>query len=138
MSATERRLGQFLLLVAAGHVLLGLAMPFVLPLLPGVLARMPYADAAEAAQFWSRVFGPTLASWGVLACFLVRYGVQQRQRWACDALIGAVLAWAPLDAWLCWQAGFLPGIALDIFVSAAIFVPALWLRRRFPPTSSNG
>ncbi|AXQ27269.1 hypothetical protein D0B54_00555 [Solimonas sp. K1W22B-7] len=129
---TERRLGQFLLLVAAGHVLLGLSMPFVLPLLPGVLAQMPYAEAADAARFWSRVFGPTLASWGMLAFFIVRYGVQRRQRWACDALILAVFCWAPLDAWLCWQAGFPVGIVLDAIVSAALLVPALILRRRFP------
>ncbi|HSW15554.1 MAG TPA: hypothetical protein VLI06_22080 [Solimonas sp.] len=132
MNVLERRLGQFLLLLAVGHVVLGLAMPFVLPLLPGLLAQMPYAESAEAARFWSRIFGPTVAAWGVLACYVVRHGVQRRQRWGCDALILAVLCWAPLDAWLCWQAGFPAGIVLDALVSAALALPALYLRRRFP------
>ena len=132
MNTTEQRLGQFLLLLALGHIVLGLAMPFVLPLLPGVLAQMPYAESADAARFWSRVFGPTLASWGALAFFVVRHGIQRRQRWACDALILAVFCWAPLDAWLCWEAGFPIGIVLDALVSAMILIPVLLLKRRFP------
>ncbi|PPE74984.1 hypothetical protein C3942_04730 [Solimonas fluminis] len=135
MNVTEQWLGQFLLLLAAGHVALGLAMPFALPLLPGVLAQMPYAESAEAARFWSRVFGPTVAAWGMLAFFVVRHGVQRRERWGCDALIFSVLCWAPLDAWLCWQAGFAAGIVLDAVVSAAILGPALWMRQRFPAAS---
>ncbi|MDM4770552.1 hypothetical protein [Solimonas sp. SE-A11] len=132
MSGAERRLGQLLLLLAAGHVALGLAMPFALPWMPGVLAQMPYAESAEAARFWSRVFGPTLAAWGMLAFFVVRHGVLRRERWGCDALILSVLCWAPLDAWLCGQAGFPAGIVLDAVVSAVILGPALWLRQRFP------
>jgi hypothetical protein len=128
----ERRLGQFLLLLAAAHVVFGLATPFALPLLPGLLAQMPHAESAEAARFWSRVFGPTIAAWSLLAGFVVRHGVQRRQRWGCDALILSVLCWAPLDAWLCAEAGFLAGIVLDAAVSAAILGPALWLRPRFP------
>jgi len=129
MSPAERRATLFLLGLAAAHVPVGLALPLLAPLLDPAL--LPHAESPEAARFWVGIFGPTVASWGVLASYIVQQGIRRRQRWACEALLLAVLVWAPLDTWLCWQAGFGAGIALDAAVVLAFAVPALWLRRRF-------
>lgn len=115
------------MLLAVLHLLVGLLLPLSLLHLPGVVAAMP-----EGAAFWAAVFGPTVASWGVLMMFLAHFGLRQRQRWACDALLLALLVWAPFDAWLCARAGFLAAVWLDLIVLPLLLIPLLLLRRGFP------
>lgn len=134
LDATERRLSDLLSLIAVLHIVSGLALPLLLPSWPALIAAMP-----ANAGFWAAVFGPTVASWGVLMFVLVRHGLRARQRWACDALLLALMVWAPLDSLLCWRAGFPAAIALNAVAAASIAVPLWMLRRHWasPSTTSR-
>lgn len=113
------------------HVVGGLALPFVVLYGNALDVWLPApGDAPASARFWVAAFGPTLASWGLLAWFLVRRGLREGRRWACDALIYAVLTWLPLDLALCLNFGFTPGLVADLVAALAMLPPLLWLRPR--------
>ncbi len=126
LSPLQRRLCAALSALAVLHIAGGLALPLVMALMPEHLPVMP-----AGASFWAAVFGPTLASWGVLMLALVHHGLRLRQVWACDALLWALLVWAPLDAWLCWRAGFYAALAVDLIMLPCLLLPLLILRRGF-------
>jgi len=126
LSPLQRRLCSGLAALALLHIAGGLALPLVMALMPDWLPAMP-----AGASFWAAVFGPTLASWGVLMWALVHHGLRLAQVWACDALLWALLVWAPLDAWLCWQVGFYPALVVDLIVLPCLVIPLLILRRSF-------
>ncbi len=120
------KLDRWLTWVAVLHIAAGIALPFILLRTTWLDAWLPitYADARLAFA----LFGPTVASWGLLMLFLVQHGLRANQRWAANALIAGVLVWAPLDAALCWAYGLTLGLWLDALAAAAILIPAL-LRR---------
>ncbi len=126
LSPLQRRLCSGLAALAVLHIAGGLALPLLMALMPERLPVMP-----AGASFWVAVFGPTLASWGVLMLALVRHGLRSGQIWACDALLWALLAWAPLDAWLCWRVGFYPALVVDLLMLPSLLIPVLILRRSF-------
>lgn len=112
--------------VAVAHVAAGIALPAVL-LRTDWLDRWLPTDTADVRLFVA-LFGPTVASWGALMFYLVQYGLRTQQRWAADALIVAVLVWAPLDAALCYTYQLPLGLLLDGVAVAVILIPAI--RRR--------
>jgi hypothetical protein len=117
------KIDRWLTWLALLHVMVGLALPLVLMRTAWLDTALPVGDANARLAF--AVFGPTVASWGALMFFLVQFGLRQNQRWAADALIVGVLVWAPLDAALCWQHGWIAAVALDAAALLAILVPAL-------------
>ncbi|HUP91650.1 MAG TPA: hypothetical protein VM074_05330 [Solimonas sp.] len=124
----ERRLCDLLWWLALAHIAGGLVLPFVAlatPLLDGVAA------AAGLGKLGLALFGPTVASWGVLLAFLTHYGLRRRSRWACDALIAAVLVWMPLDFFLCLSQRLWAGVVVDALVLPLLLAPPLLLRRRY-------
>ncbi|MFT4046828.1 MAG: hypothetical protein QM661_09060 [Solimonas sp.] len=113
------------------HIAGGLALPFAVLYGHTLDQWLPQlADGSSAARFWSAAFGPTIASWGLLAWFLVRRGLREGRRWAGDALIYAILTWLPLDLALCFGMGYAPGIVVDLVAALAMLLPLLWLRPR--------
>lgn len=112
--------------VAVAHVAIGIALPALL-LRTDWLDRWAPTDTADVRLFLA-LFGPTVASWGALMFYLVQHGLRAQQRWAADALIVAVLVWAPLDAALCYTYQLPLGLLLDGVAVAAIMIPALWRR----------
>jgi hypothetical protein len=120
------RLDRWLSLVAIAHVIAGLLLPFVLLRTGWLDALLPLSDGDARVAF--AVFGPTVASWGLLMLFLVQYGVRRNQAWAANALIAGILVWAPLDAAICHSYGWTHAVVLDAIASAAILVPAIWRR----------
>jgi hypothetical protein len=139
MIKMKKTFGYWLLFVAALHVIGGLLVPFI-----------AYSDAfaSYAAQlgatFWNggqvpveaerfqrwivALFGPTVASVGVLMFFLVRAGMRTRERWPWDALLLAMLAWGPADIAISLMHGFWPHVVIDVVAIVSIVVPALYLR----------
>lgn len=124
----ERRLVALLWFLALAHVAGGLALPF---LALGTDLFDPLGAQVGMGKLGLAFFGPTVAAFGALLAFLVRHGIARRQRWACDALIAAVLAWLPVDLILCLAHGVWIGVALDLLMTALLLAPAVMLRRRF-------
>ncbi|MGH8446272.1 MAG: hypothetical protein ACREVL_13450 [Solimonas sp.] len=111
------------------HIAGGIALPFLVLYSHALDRLLPVlADASPMTRFCTAAFGPTIASWGLLAWFLVRRGLREGRRWACDALLYAVLTWLPLDLALCYSFGYAPGIAIDAGMAVAMLLPLLWLR----------
>lgn len=109
------------------HVAGGLAWPF---LVGGTSWLDRWLPGLGAGRFWCALLGPTIASWGLVFWFVARHGLRQGRRWACDALIFAILTWLPLDFALCVRFGFTPGIVLDPIFGLAMLAPLFLMRRR--------
>lgn len=120
------RLDRWLSFVAILHVIAGIALPFVLLRSDWLDAWLPLAGGDTRVAF--ALFGPTVASWGLLMLFLVQYGLRRNQAWAANALMVGILVWAPLDAAICHAYGWTGAVVLDAVASAAILIPALWRR----------
>ena len=128
------RLDRWLSFVAILHVIGGLALPFLL-LRSAALDGLLPAESADARLAYA-LFGPTVASWGLLMLFLVQYGLRNGQIWAANALIAGILIWVPLDTALCYVHGWHGAVALNAAASAAILIPALWRRVQLGRRSS--
>jgi len=137
----KRLLENWLLGVAAAHVILGLAVPFIaysgaFDFYAAQLATTFWNGAAvppeaQAFQRWIvALFGPTIAAWGVLMVVLIRAGARSGERWPWDALLLSLLAWAPADIAISLLHDFWPHVVLDVVAAASIAVPALLLRMR--------
>lgn len=137
----QEKLIAWLKLVALGHILLGLAVP----LLAFSSGFDFYAEQIQRA-FWPNtgmpeqvldyarwmvaLFGPTVASWGVLMWYIVRAGAQSSAAWPWNALLLSLLAWAPLDIGISLLHGFASHVLLNLLAIAAIALPCLILRAR--------
>jgi hypothetical protein len=131
----------WLLFVAVAHVVAGLAVPFIaysgafdfyaMQLAAAFWGGGPVPLEAENFQRWIvALFGPTVASWGVLMIFLVRAGMRTQERWPWHALLLAILVWAPADIVISLMYDFWPHLAIDAIAIAGIAVPALMLSLR--------
>lgn len=114
-------------ILALLHLAGGLALPLLV-----ALDAVPAALLPPGAPFWLAVFGPTVASWGLLMLALLRLGVARGDVRAVNALILAVLVWAPLDAAVCAAYGFWPGVLIDTLVVPMLLLPLLRLRALLP------
>jgi hypothetical protein len=126
---SDRALLNWLMLLAIAHIAGGLALPLLILQTHWLDAALP-APLLEMRPMLA-LFGPTVASWGVLLAFLVRHAMRERQRWACDALILAIVVWMPLDAALCVWLGYGQAVIVDLVAAPALLVPAFMLRSRF-------
>ncbi|TJY58241.1 hypothetical protein E4T66_16220 [Sinimarinibacterium sp. CAU 1509] len=127
---TSSKIDRWLTWLSLLHVTVGLALPLMLMRTAWLDAWLPLGSTD--ARLALALFGPTVASWGALMFFLVQFGLRQNQRWAADALIIGVLVWAPLDAALCWQHGWIAAVALDAAALLAILVPTVIRRWSMP------
>ncbi|NKF21211.1 hypothetical protein [Solimonas marina] len=125
LAPQEQRLCDALAVLALLLVAGGLIWPL---LLIGSSLLDRWLPGVAAARYAYALIGPTLASWGLLAWFLIRHGIRRQHRWACDALLAATLTWLPLDAGLCYALGFRLGIAVDLLVGGVLLTLLLILR----------
>lgn len=132
-------LENWLLLVAAAHIAGGLALPFVAysAIFDTYIAQLsltfwngaPVPAEAESFQRWIvALFGPTVAGFGVLMYFLVRAGARTQERWPWDALLIAILVWAPADIVISLLHDFWPHVVIDSIAIVSICVPVVMLR----------
>jgi hypothetical protein len=116
-----------LLTVALAHVIAGVSLTF-LPFAPSahfklVAAIFGEGKASEEVMFLISVFGPTVASWGVLFFALVRTFFRNPTSGSWWALVLSIAVWAPLDSALSIYYGLYSAIALN----AAVATVFLWL-----------
>ena len=120
ISLSER----LLLFIALVHVIAGLALT-LLPLAPDLQQTLASAifganKASDTVMFLISVFGPTVASWGVLFFALVRNYFRNPTRDAWRALVLSILLWAPLDSALSIHYGLLAAVALNAGVAVIV------------------
>ena len=114
---------KLLLLFALAHVIAGLALT-LLPLAPAIHRMLVIAIFGEARTtddvlFLVSVFGPTVASWGVLFFALVQAFFRNPTRDAWRALVLSIVIWAPLDSALCIHYGLYAAVGMNLAVAAA-------------------
>ena len=124
---------KLLLAIALAHVAVGLGLA-ALPLVPSVhsgLAAMIFGTgkATEEVRFLLSVFGPTIASWGVLFYALVRAFFRNPRRESWWALVLSIAIWSPLYSALCAYYGLYAAIAVNAVVAVALLGLLISVRR---------
>ena len=135
----QNLLYRWLLAVGLGHVLLGVVLAFTaqLPIAAPYFEHL-YASVgasqAPTAQYHSllttmvRLFGPTVASWGLLFSLLVYLYRQHGHGLIKPALFVALLLWCVLDSAISAYYGILAHAYLNTLAALSIALPLLLLR----------
>lgn len=136
--------------VAAGHLLLALAMPWLVnsSLLDAYFNYLAQQFAAQHGQhdlravhaWWISLFGPTIAYMSILMAAVVYFGARYRNSMAWFWLALATLVWAPQDIWLSLQYNVWLHVYLDSLALLLILPPLAclwWLDRTITPATGN-
>lgn len=121
-------------LLAISHTIAGilLCLVFFLPSLHAPMVALIYLGQAntsvfsEQLPFWVCVFGPTLASWGVLSLALFEQYFRAPSTRLWWQFLLALMVWAPLDTLLCITNNLYIGAVLNTLVLIAFLI--LWLK----------
>ena len=106
------------------HIVAGLLL-FLTAFLPGVqtMIAVNVGLAGESfSPFLFAVLGPTVASWGVLFTAVVRQFIDYPTRRLWNAMLLAIVVWAPLDTGLCLYYGVYGGVAVNGLVVVLLLV----------------
>lgn len=102
--------------------------------LPAVQAlfesNFPATEQLVYSPFFVSVFGPTVASWGLLFGILVQHYFAQPSETLWRGLVLALVVWAPLDTALCIYYGFSVGAAINALVFITVVALLLMARKR--------
>ncbi len=123
-SHTASLVQRLLLAIALAHVAAGLLLT-MLPLAPSLHLALASAifgagNTPKEVLFLISVFGPTVASWGVLFYALVRAFFRHPTRGTWWALVLSVVIWAPLDSALSMHYGLHAAVALNAGVALLV------------------
>jgi len=135
----NRFLQTWLLAIAWLHLAIGVAIPFIAHsgLYDHYSALLQHAfwpgqivpPETLAFQRWIvSLFGPTLASVGVVMIFLVRAGIRSAEVWPWNAILMALAVWAPGDIAISLTKDFWLHIVIDTFALMVIVPPVVILR----------
>ena len=139
MSQAKGILEKWLLLLAYSHIAAGIAIPFVAyapafdyysgllqtAFWPGQQVPMP---AIEFQRWFAALFGPTIASVGVVIVYLVKAGIRYAEPWPWNAILIALAVWAPGDIGISLMKNFWLHVGIDVGVLLTIVPPVLMLR----------
>ena len=106
------------------HVVAGLLL-FLTAFLPGVQTSIATAAGltdANFSPFLFAVFGPTVASWGVLFTAVVRQFIDYPTRRLWNAMALSIAIWGPLDTGLCLYYGVIGGVIVNSLVVVFLIV----------------
>lgn len=129
---------RWLLLVGFGHIALGVVFAFsaYLPLTQGYLDYLSasISNSPPAAEFEGllrtqvALFGPTVASWGILFCTLVILYRHSQQRLIKPALYAALIVWSVLDSAISLSFDLNLHAYLNSAVALSLALPLYWLK----------
>ncbi len=124
---------RLLKLVGPIHVVGGLLLAATgfLPSAMDMLEKyFPTADQFAFSPFLVSVFGPTIASWGLLFGMLINqyFAVPDEKLWL--GLMLSLLVWAPVDSALCIYYGFYAGAIVNAIVFFGVGILLLAARKR--------
>ena len=109
---------RLLSLVGPIHIVGGLLV-FLTAFFPQIqlaMAELAGLTDANFSPFLFAVIGATIASWGVLFCAVVSQYRDYPTKRLWNAMLIAILVWAPLDTGLCLYYGVYGGAALNSVV----------------------
>ncbi|MET1077991.1 MAG: TIGR01777 family oxidoreductase [Pseudomonas sp.] len=129
---------RWLLLIGLGHVALGVVLaftaqlPIAMPYFQYLYASVGAGQAASPEQHsvvttLVRLFGPTVASWGLLFSLLVHLYRQHGHALIKPTLFAALLVWCLLDSGISTYYGILAHAYLNMAAALAIAVPLYFL-----------
>ncbi|HNP66108.1 MAG TPA: hypothetical protein PKH39_19425 [Woeseiaceae bacterium] len=123
-------------LVGPVHLVGGLllALTGFVPSAQAILSSFfPSAGSAAWSPFFVSVFGPTIASWGLLFGILVRQFFEQPNESLWRGLVLSLVVWAPLDTALCIYYGFTTGAILNAIVLLLVGALLMAARKHINP-----
>lgn len=130
---------RWLQLIAFAHIVGGLLLPILVQLdlaLPyfHLLAQAFAVDGQNnlgLIRFLIGIFGPTVASWGVLFWAVVTYAFQLRTKPGWWLMVASAVVWAVYDS----VYSSLYGLWINAFINGAVFLaivlPLWWVRDEF-------
>ena len=133
------RIKVFLQLIAVAHILGGIALPFLVntSLFATYNELLYQALGFESnvrnpnVNFLVGLFGPTIASWGVLFLYVVTSGFRNPNKDAWWAIFFSCMAWAPYDSLLSVQQGIYINALINFISALAILIPLFLARKHF-------
>lgn len=113
---------RLLSLVGPLHIIAGLlvCMTAFFPGIQQALAQLAGLTGADFSGYLFAVIGATIASWGVLFCVVVSQYRDYPTKRLWNAMLIAVLVWAPLDTGLSLYYGIYGAVILNSVVVVAL------------------
>jgi hypothetical protein len=143
MSLNTTYLQRLLQTIAILHVMVGLCFPWIVDSPPfdhykqhlHLAFNTSEELSGQQASFLMAIFGPTIASWGVLFLYAVTSGFSRPSPQSWWFMFTACLTWAPYDSIFSLQ----HGVYLNAIINAVAFVmmmtPLLLVRKHFFATN---
>ena len=129
----------FLQMIAIAHIVGGILLPFLVntllfatynSLLYQALGFEASGQNAEI-NFLIGLFGPTIASWGVLFLYVVSTAFKNPDKKGWWAIFLCCVAWAPYDSLLSIQKGIFINALINLISALAILIPLFMARNQF-------
>jgi len=129
----------FLQLIAIAHIVGGILLPFLVntPLFSTYNALVNQALGFETTgkstdiNFLIGLFGPTIASWGVLFLYVVTTAFKNLDRRGWWAIFACCILWAPYDSILSIQRGIYVNALINLISALMILIPLFMARKYF-------
>lgn len=123
---------RILIAMAWLHIIGGIGLPFacafVAPVSDVIQRTLQGTPAQQGATFWVGVFGPTVASWGVLFLGQLRMYFAAPTSGGWRVLMASVLMWVVLDTAYCLYMD-VPQALLSNVPAALLLLLPLWCER---------
>jgi hypothetical protein len=129
--------------IGAGHIVLGVALALgaqttlLEPYFANLLSQFALTDndglVLRLAQTLIQLFGPTVASWGVLFCTLLYLYRRHGDAVIKLAIFAALLLWLPLDCLISARQGLYLHVYLNLTVGLLIALPLAFLKPQRKP-----
>jgi hypothetical protein len=137
MSLSKLRI--FLQVIAIAHIAGGMLLPFIVntqlfstynELVNQALGFETTGKNVEI-NFLIGLFGPTIASWGVLFLYVVTTAFKNLDKRGWWAIFAACIVWAPYDSLLSIQKGIYINGLINLFSALMILIPLFMARKYF-------
>ena len=133
------KIRMFLQLVGAAHIAGGLLLPFLVNTSlfaaynSGLYQALGFEATGQnaAVNFLLGLFGPTIASWGILFLYVVTIAFKNPDKMGWWAIFLCCLAWAPYDSLLSIQRGIYINALINLVSSLTILIPLFIARKGF-------
>jgi hypothetical protein len=134
-----QRTKNFLQLIAIAHIIGGILLPFLVNTsLFETYNTLVYqalgfhtAGPKPDINFLIGLFGPTIASWGVLFLYVVTSAFRNLDQKGWWAIFLCCLAWAPYDSLLSIQKGIYVNALINLVSALAILTPLFMVKKYF-------
>lgn len=139
MSKSTIYIKRFLQVIAALHIIVGLFFPWIVdsPLFDHYKQHLHLAFdtdqnvSGQQASFLMAIFGPTIASWGVLFLYAINSGFSRPSPQAWWFMFAACVVWAPYDSIYSLQHGIYLNAIINVVAFVLMMTPLLIVKKHF-------